>query len=125
VRARLVWRADGAERRTDWRSVDFTYAPDAACDAEAPDPAVVHWVGLHDADRAQLESIKLRRGGDHQGANAVLSATAARLAPLAPASPALQDALDELRAAEHDADLKERYHVSQTRSRGQKDLRGK
>ena len=125
ARARLVWRADGAERRTDWRAVDFTYAPDAACDAEEPNPAVLHWVGLHEADRAQLESIKLRREGDHQGANAVLRATASRLAPVAAASPALQDALAELRAAEHDADLKERYHASQTRSRGQKDLRGK
>jgi Ca-activated chloride channel homolog len=123
VRARLVWRADGAERRTDWRAVDFTYADAAACDAEAPDPAVMHWVGLHDADRAQLESIKLRRAGDHHGANAVLRATASRLAPLVPASPALQDAIAELGVAEHDADLKERYHASQTRSRAQKDLR--
>jgi Mg-chelatase subunit ChlD len=124
VRARLVWRADGAERRAEWRTVDFTYASDAACDAEAPDPAVLHWVGLHEADRAQLESIKLRREGDHQGANAMLRATAGRLAPLAPASPAVQDAIAELHAAEHDADLKERYYASQTRSRGQQDLRG-
>ena len=76
ARARLVWRADGAERRTEWRAIDFTYASDAACDAEEPDPVALHWVGLHEADRAQLESIKLRREGDHLGANAVLHATA-------------------------------------------------
>lgn len=125
VRARLVWHAGGGERQSDWQTVDFTYASPAACAAEAGDPAVLEWVGLHTSARAQLESVRLRREGRTGAAAEVLRSAAEQIAAAAPASAAIQETLAELAAAEHDQDLKERYYAAQTRARGQKDLRGR
>lgn len=123
IRARLVWYANGDERQSDWRTVDFTYAGPAACEAEAGDPAVLEWVGLHTSARAQLESVRLRRAGRAEEAAEALRAAAEQIAAVAPASPAIQETLAELTAAQYDQDLKERYYAAQTKARGQRDLR--
>jgi hypothetical protein len=100
VRARVRWTADGEPWETQWEPVSFAYAADAACDAEPDDPAVMHWVGLHHADRVRLEAAALSRHGDTQRARGRLIEVAKRIAGYAGGDVDLLRAADELRALE-------------------------
>jgi Ca-activated chloride channel homolog len=131
VRARLVWMVKGEEQRTDWRDVVFTYADAVACDAEPFDPTVMHWVGQHLSDRAQLRSVRLSKSGKPGLAADEIREAMLLAAPYAAESPALQEDLrsleelaQQIERGELDAgEAKERYYRSQTRSAGKRDLR--
>jgi len=131
LRARLVWTVKGEERRTEWRDVVFTYADAAACDAEPFDPTVMHWVGQHLSDRAQIRSVSFSKGGEYGLAAAEVREAMSQVSPYAAESPELQEdlrALEELaqqieRGEMDPGNMKERYYRSQTRSSGKRDLR--
>ncbi len=134
VRARVLWVAKGAEHSTAWQEVRFSYAGKAACDAEPRDPSVMHWVGLHEAARAQREAIKLNQEGNLQDARAHLKKAAAAIQEYAEADDeALKDSLMELEQTESQmanaplssAYSKEALYRQQNASRGQKDYRAK
>lgn len=132
VRARVLWVDDGGERSTDWQEARFNYATNDACDREVHDPAVMHWVGLHQADRAHQEAIKLSQAGDLKGAREKLKKVATSIAGYANADEELQASVAELASVEQEmvnaplspAASKEMLFRHQTRSRGQKDHRG-
>jgi Mg-chelatase subunit ChlD len=132
VRARVLWLADGGERSTGWQEVRFSYAEKGACDAEARDPAVMHWVGLHEASRAQREAIKRSQAGDLQGARAELKKVADAISGYAGSDQELRASIVELEETEQQmtnaplpsAMSKEKLYRQQTTSRGQKDYRG-
>jgi Ca-activated chloride channel homolog len=134
VLARVVWLAGGEEHSTPWQEVGFTYADNRSCDAERREhmnPAAMHWVGLHHAERARREATQLSRRGDVHGARSLVEKVAKRIAEYAGNDPELHAAIQELRALSQEllerpmdaAEAKERYFQSQRRSRGQKDFR--
>ncbi|HLW00691.1 MAG TPA: VWA domain-containing protein [Ktedonobacterales bacterium] len=133
VRARVLWVAEDGERSSDWQEMRFSYADKDACDAEARDPSVMHWVGLHEASRAQREAIKRNNAGDLVGARAALNAVATSISVYAGKDEELQNSLAELESVEQqmaNAPLqpeltKEMLYRQQTSSRGQKDYRSK
>ncbi len=96
VRAHVIGLADGAERSSDWQEVRFTYADQRACDAEQRDPAVMHWVGLHHADRAHREAIEHSQQGDVKGAREKLRKVAIHIEEYAGGDAELRASLDEL-----------------------------
>ncbi len=132
VRARVFFRGESGEIEGDAAALSFEGASDARCDAEARDAAVMHWVGLHHADRARIEALRLCRDGDERGALSVLDRVIRRLAEYATGDQELVSALERLRDLHRE--IKERrlsaavahetYYQSQTRSRGQRDHRG-
>jgi Ca-activated chloride channel family protein len=131
VRARLAWSAAGIEWSTTWQEVGFSYADHGTCDAEVRDQAVMHWVGLHHADRARREAAEQSRRGDLREAREGLRKVASQIASYADSDSALQAALRELQAVEHEVAAapvaamvaKELAAESYRRSRGQRDLR--
>ncbi|MGQ9684560.1 MAG: vWA domain-containing protein [Anaerolineae bacterium] len=132
VRARPVWLADGARLAGPWSEVAFTYASHAECDAEARDRTVMHWVGLHHAERARNEAIKRNRMGDLQAAREVVHRTREHLACYAQGDPELEEALRELEGLETQVaasplaslHAKEERYAAYLRSRSQRDHRG-
>jgi Ca-activated chloride channel family protein len=129
-RARLVWAAHGGEARSAWQEVRFTYADHAACDGEAHDAAVMHWVGLHHAEKAEREALAQNRRGDFAGARKTLDTVRRRIASYAGADQALQERAEALEALAPAAAApmapmvaKEQYAEAQRRSRGQVDRR--
>ncbi len=133
VRARLSWLA-GAERVWgDWRELVFECADHAACDAERADPAVMHWVGLHHAEKAKREALDLYKKGDHSGAIARLDGVIRRLATYAKGDPDLERALAELKDAREVQRedrvsamyLREEVYQATMQLRGQRDHRAK
>jgi Ca-activated chloride channel family protein len=134
VRGRVLWVADGVEHSTAWQDLRFSYAGKEACDTEPRDPSVMHWVGLHEAARAQREAIKLNQAGNVQEARAHLKQAAATINQYAEADDeALRDSLMELEQTQNEltnapltpAYSKEAMYRQQNASRGQKDYRGK
>jgi Ca-activated chloride channel homolog len=132
VRYRVRWNeASGGEaHETAWQTLAFQGAAAADCDAEAPDPQVMHWVGLHQADRARREAAAQNRRGDVPGALRTLAVASQQIAKHAGQDDALRDAVDELRAVSLDSaapmpsmTAKELAAESYRRSRGQRDLR--
>lgn len=130
VRARLVWLAEGIERQGEWRALSFAHASAAACAAEPRDPAVMHWVGLHQADRAERQATELNRRGDFAGAAQAVARAAGEIAQFAGNDAALSTAVAELQAARPTVAApmapmaaKEMYATSQRRSRAQRDFR--
>jgi Ca-activated chloride channel family protein len=131
VRARLVWMTDGSEQSSDWQTVHFSYADQRICDSELRDPKVMHWVGLHQADRAQREALQLNQRGDLQGAHEKLKKVAQEMEEYAGGDQELQAEVKSLRASASamsaaplpSQEAKERYYQQQSRSRGQKDYR--
>jgi Ca-activated chloride channel family protein len=131
VRARVLWRDDDGEHSTDWQEVRFNYATNDACEREAQDSTVMHWVGLHQADRAHQEAIKLSQVGDLKGAREKLKKVATAITGYAGTDEELQASVAELEEVEQemaDAPLssavsKEMLFRHQNRSRGQKDHR--
>ena len=131
LRARLVWTVKGEDQHTQWRDVTFTYADAAACDAEPFDPTVMHWVGQHLSDRAQVRSVHYTKSGKGDLALAEIREAIAQVSTYAASSPELQEdlrALEELARKIEQGEveagyMKERYFLSQTRSSGKRDLR--
>jgi Ca-activated chloride channel family protein len=131
VRARLLWVADGKERSTDWQELHFTYAANEACEAEPRDPSLMHWVGLHEAARAQREAVKFNQAGDLPKARAALKKVASAITEYAGEDEALKGSLADLKETEEqiaDAPMpsaysKETMFRQQNASRGQKDYR--
>ena len=67
-----------------------------ACEAEPRDPSVMHWVGLHEAARAQREAIKLNQAGDLPKAREALKKVASTITEYAGEDEALKSSLAEL-----------------------------
>jgi Ca-activated chloride channel family protein len=132
VRARLAWLGrDGQRVTAAWREINFEYAEYDARRAERVDPDVQRVVGVHHAERAQRVAIEQARKGDVAAAREVLGKVARRISEYASDDPQLQQSIAGLRRLETDisergyapAPAKEAYYASQTRSRGQRDLR--
>ena len=97
--ARMLWSAGGVEYATPWQETRFTYADHAACDAERQsgmDGAVMHWVGLHHAERAKRVATDLNRRGDYEGARQTAEGVRRRIAEYASADADLRQAGAEL-----------------------------
>ena len=128
LRARLHWLEGREERVSAWRSLDFSYADHAACDAELAhrDVEVMRVAGLHESYQAQAEASAIYSRGDLQGARQVLARTASSIASYAQGDAALQDAVQELQAPQAPAQLadKEMFYQAKRRGRGQRDHRG-
>ncbi|MGZ3667413.1 MAG: vWA domain-containing protein [Ktedonobacterales bacterium] len=134
VRARVVWTADGSEYRTEWQELPFQYASHAACQAEHPDPTVMHWVWLDQAESAQREALRQSQNGDWRGAQMIAQAAAKAIAEHVDDDPDLRVLLDELQQLDTELERgplpslrsKEAYYRSQSRSRGKggRDFRG-
>jgi Ca-activated chloride channel family protein len=130
VRARLVGLVAGEESRTAWQELRFTYADHAPCDAEPHDPAVMHWVGLHHAEKAEREALEDNKRGAYQSAQEKIRAVRRRIASYANDDAELQERVSALQAMEQATAApmapmvaKEHYAETQRRSRGQPDRR--
>lgn len=131
IQARLRWRADGVEHATRWEEARFECADDRACDAEPRDAQVMHWVGLHHAERARQQAAECSRRGDLDGAREVLRQVSARIAEYAGEDADLQRTIRELddlqrelsRAPVDPLRAKELTYQAHRTSRGQKDYR--
>ena len=129
VRARLVWTSGDSEQHTGWQELPFQYASHAACQAEHPDPAVMRWVWLDQAESAQREALRQNAIGDWAGAQALVRTTAKALAEHADDDLELRKRLEELHQLDFDLDFgqisslrsKEAFYQSQARSRGKGD----
>lgn len=131
VRARVVWTDDAGTHRTEWASTSFIYGPQEACSAEPRDPAAMHWIGLHHADRVHAHVVELAMRGEGREARALARRVRRRIAEYAGTDTALLEAMRELRELEESLavrmpstmEAKEAYYSSQRHSRGQKDYR--
>jgi hypothetical protein len=93
---------------------------------------VMHWVGLHHAEKAKKEALDLLRHDDNEGAVAALTSVIHRLREYAAADPALVQALGELEELRKEyketklttAMVKEATFQSYSSSRMQRDHRG-
>jgi len=131
LRARVLWTVGGLEYSTDWQKLHFSYADDRACSEEPKDADVMHWVGLHHAERAKREATEQSRRGELEDARENLRCMRASIAPYAGDDEDLQEAMGDLKKMQvrlesqplDPAEAKEVYSKSQRRSRGQKDFR--
>jgi hypothetical protein len=132
VQARLIWRAtDGGSQASEWQQLKFDVADGVTRTAEVGDPVVLRLVGAQHAERARRLAIARSRQGGVRGAKHLLRGVADRIARYAGDDTELHQTMAELRAAEQDLERygyqatkrKEEYFLSQTRSRGQRDLR--
>jgi Ca-activated chloride channel homolog len=131
IRARLSWTVNGETCFGAWQEVRFRYAGDEACDAEERDGAVMHWVGLHHAYRAQREASEQSRDGDLRAAGRTLASVAQRIRGYARDDQALQEAVSDLSALSQEATAapmaplaaKEYIYNSRRRSRSERDMR--
>lgn len=132
VDARVVWRGpDGGQHASARQRVTFQCTDQGARVLEAPDIAVLRCVAAEHAERARRLAITRCRAGDIRGAQQLLQDVARRIARYAGTDIGLHQSLAELHAAERDLvrhgyqseRRKEEYFQSQTRSRGQRDLR--
>jgi Ca-activated chloride channel family protein len=132
IQARVTWLVGGAEQQADWQQIELAYARDAACNVEARDPAVMHWVGLHHAERARRLAADASRKGNREVALDLVHRVAPRIAEYANGDPDLLQAIAELHGLEQElaaaplaaAREKEISYQSTRLSRGQKDYRG-
>ena len=131
IQTRLCWRADGSEQTTPWHDVQFVCADDDACDAELRDATVMHWVGLHHAERARKDATDLSRRGDLHGAREIVRKVRTHIANYAGEDADLRRAIAELDDLDRElqygplSSLRRKemsYHAYRT-SRGQKDFR--
>ncbi|MFI5271850.1 MAG: VWA domain-containing protein [Ktedonobacterales bacterium] len=132
VSGRLVWTHEGTEHATDWQSITFRYADEAAYDAEECDKTVLHFAAQHLSDRTQRESIRVRKSGDMVGSAAVAQFGLSTLRGMGLGDdPLLLAEIQQMEetsrmVAEEQLDFgtaKERFYRSQTRSSGKRDLR--
>ncbi|MEO7002153.1 MAG: VWA domain-containing protein [Ktedonobacterales bacterium] len=132
LRARLIWRdAHGREQHSAWQQVNFSYASDAACDAEERDATVTRLIGLEYADRVQRQASLLSDEGDPQHAAKEIGQVIARITAYANGDAELAQAIEELRALAGGLKLREMeksyskdlYYRKQLSSRSQRDYR--
>lgn len=131
VRARVAWEADGQTWRGPWREIHFTYASHGDCNQEARNAEVMHWVGLHHAERAKRRALLLNRQGDFAGGARLLERVAERIRDYAGDDADLQATVAELSQVRQIVGIKrmaapavkEMYFQSQLRTRGQVDYR--
>ena len=131
VQACIVWQAGGVEQRGEWQRVRFADATHKQADAEVRDPGVMHWVGLHHAQRAKRRATELNNRGQLDEARDLLRRVVARIAEYAGTDIELLHAIDELQALERTlterplfaAEAKEMYFRAQSASRMQRDYR--
>lgn len=102
LRARLTWSDGRRDLEGPWRELYFTYADHAACDAEGRDANVMHWVGLHHAERAKRQATDWSRRGEAEKARADLRRVTKHIARYGGADPDLQAAIEELRALQEE-----------------------
>lgn len=131
VRARVVWRQGGLEVASAWQETLFEGADHARCDAEPRRTAVMHWVGLHHADRTRARALALLREGNAAAAVEALDRLMRRLQRYAAQDPELVRLLADL--AEMRRLIRERrmsrslareaVYQGALRSRGQRDHR--
>jgi hypothetical protein len=79
VRVRAVWRDGEKEIEGPWLEVAFECADNTACSAEPRFMPVMHWVGLHHAEKTRAQALALFRTGDVDGAVQALEAVTRRL----------------------------------------------
>jgi len=96
IRARVVWRQGDSLMAAEWSEIRFTCADHTTCDAEPRIMPVMHWVGLHHAERAKKHALDLHRQGDGKLAIQALRAVMRRLREYAKPDQDLVRALDEL-----------------------------
>ncbi len=96
IRARAVWKEGGGSTAGDWSEISFTCADHGACDAEPRIMPVMHWVGLHHAEKAKKQALDLYRQDDAPAAIEVLRAVMHRIREYAASDPDLLRVLDEL-----------------------------
>lgn len=133
IRLRAAWSAGGSEHQSGWQELRFVYGTQAACDAESSDPAVMHWVGLHHAQRAKREAAELSRRGDLEAACQKVQGVAERIAAYAGSDADLLAAQAELSALQRTLAerpmpammAKEVHYQASLASRGQRDHRKK
>lgn len=131
LRARICWIDDRGSQESAWQSLQFEYAGHSACDAEPKNSDVLHWAGLHEAERAESEAAQRSRAGDMTGARMAVARFTAFVAPMAKEDADLQTVLDSanaldmrIQSAPLSADeLKELRSKTQRRMRGQQDYR--
>lgn len=131
VRARVVWRQGETEVAGAWQETLFDGADHARCDAEPRRVAVMHWVGLHHADRTRARALALLREGNAAAAVEALDRLMRRLQRYAAPDPDLVRLLADL--AEMRRLIRERRmsrnlaretaYQGALRSRGQRDHR--
>jgi Ca-activated chloride channel family protein len=131
LECRLAWLADGVPCTSDWSGLPFSYASQSACDQEVRDPSVMHWVGLHHADRARREAMVLSRAGNSVAARKRLQQVAGHIREYAGDDHELVATEQDLESMDAQVSAgpvapsvaKEVYSTAQRRSRGQRDLR--
>jgi Ca-activated chloride channel homolog len=96
VRARAVWRDGNQEAAGPWQELRFAGADNAACSAEGKNMAVMHWVGLHHAEKTRTQALALFRVGDVEGAARALEAVMRRIREYASPDPDLERLLVDL-----------------------------
>lgn len=79
VRVRAVWRDGENEIEGPWQEVAFECADNTACSAEPRFMPVMHWVGLHHAEKTRAQALALFRTGDVDGAVRALEAVTRRI----------------------------------------------
>jgi hypothetical protein len=131
VRARILMDADGSSYTSPWKTMDFEAASENACDEEKRNMQVMHWVGLHYAEKAKKEALDSNRRGDLAAALYRLETAIAKISVYAEGDGDLMKAIADLRGMH--ADLKEgaldaeavheASYTTQRISRGQRDHR--
>ncbi|MCX7024924.1 MAG: VWA domain-containing protein [Spirochaetes bacterium] len=96
IRARVSWQQGTDRKAGAWREFLFTCVDNASCSAEPRSMAVMHWVGLHNAEKAKKEALDLFRKDDSRKAVAALTTVIHRLREYASTDPELVHALREL-----------------------------
>jgi len=98
VKARALWRIGNEEIAGPWQELQFECADDAACDAEIQNMQVMHWVGLHHAEKVRADSLSLYRSGNLEQAEKSVGAVVRRMRKYASQDRDLLRAVEELEA---------------------------
>jgi Ca-activated chloride channel family protein len=131
VRARLLCEDNGSDYASIWQEMEFEAASHDTCDKERHDMKVMHWVGLHHAERAKKEALDLDQRGNLPAALHRLDGVIKRMTAYAKKDPDLMNAITELKALRHDLKqgamtaetVRDVVYCSQMSSRGQRDHR--
>ena len=131
ARARVAWRDGEQDREGPWQELTFEGAGDAECSAESRIMPVMHWVGLHHAEKAKAEALTMHKHGRTDEAIRLRDKVMRRMGQYASADPELARAMEELggfreklrmdQLSSHEA--KEMHYQSHLSSRMQRDHR--
>ncbi|HUX49519.1 MAG TPA: VWA domain-containing protein [Spirochaetia bacterium] len=131
VKVRALWRNGYEEIAGPWQELMFEGADDATCDAERQNMQVMHWVGLHHAEKVRADSLPLYRNGNAEQAEKSIGAVVRRMRRYASEDPDLVSVvkeLEELSSTYRENRMtqrmaKETLYKSATNSRMQRDHR--